>query len=130
MATLTARLDDWLREEIVEFWREHGAGPSSALRRVAEEWWAMQEYPAIAFRDGISGRRAVVRGGPDVWEVVVVARDYGADRAGFYEHFAPFVEGAALDQALAYAERFPDEVEAVIAGNARLEAMLEGRGRR
>jgi hypothetical protein len=110
MATVTARLDDWLRDAIVEFWQEHDTGPSTALRRVAEEWWAMEAFPRIRFRSGVSGRRAVVRGGPDVWEVVMVARAYGDDRAGFHEHFSPFVEPEALDQALAYAERFPDEI--------------------
>ncbi len=44
----------------------------------------MQEFPAIEFRDGVSGHRAGIRGGPDVWEVVRVARDYGSDREGFY----------------------------------------------
>ena len=65
--------------DMEEFWRAHGEGPSSGLRRVAEEWWAMQRFPAIAFRDGVSGRRARLRGGPDVWEVVAVWRDYDPD---------------------------------------------------
>lgn len=130
MATLTARLDDWLREEIVRFWQTHGEGPSSALRHVAQEWWAMQEFPAITFRDGVSGRRAVLRGGPDVWEVARVARAYGEDRQGFYEHFSPYVERGALDQALAYTERFSGEIEALIAENERLEARLRRAGAR
>lgn len=127
MATLTARLDDWLKEEIVEFWRAHGEGPSGGLRRVAEEWWAMKEFPAIEFRDGISGRRAVVRGGPDVWEVVAAARAYGDDREGLYEHFGGFVDREALEQALAYASRFPEQVGALIAENERIEALLRRR---
>lgn len=125
MSTLSTRLDDWLREEIIEFWRAHGAGPSTALRHVAEEWWALQEFPAIEFRDGVSGRRAALRGGPDVWEVVSVARDYGPDRDGLYEHFAPFPDPAAIAQALAYAERFPAEIAALIADNERIEALLQ-----
>lgn len=127
MATLSARLDDWLKDEIVKFWRAHGEGPSSGLRRVAEEWWAMKEFPAIVFRDGVSGRRAVLRGGPDIWEVVAVARDYGTDREGFYEHFRDFMEKEALDQAIAYAERFPERIDAQIAENERIEALLRRR---
>jgi hypothetical protein len=125
MPTLTARLDEWLRDEIVRFWRRHGEGPSSAMRRVAEEWWAMQEFPEIAFRDGVSGRRAVLRSGPDVWEVVVVARDYGGDRDGFYEHFAPHVRPEALDQGLEYAGRFPKQVDRWIEENERIESLLD-----
>jgi hypothetical protein len=126
MATLTGQLDDWLKDEILAFWRQHDAGPSSALRHIAEEWWTMQEYAAITFRDGVAGRRAALRGGPDIWEVVRVARAYGAaDRAGFYDHFAGTVEADALDQALAYAEHFAAEIDGVIAENTRLEALVE-----
>ncbi|HET8656446.1 MAG TPA: hypothetical protein VFL93_13075 [Longimicrobiaceae bacterium] len=124
MATMSVRVDDWLKAEIEEFWRTHGQGPSSGLRHVAQEWWAMQHFPAIVFRDGVSGRRAALREGPDVWEVVAVARDYGKDVEGFREHFAPFVPADHLDQALAYAERFPDAVDAMIEQNERVERML------
>jgi hypothetical protein len=128
MATMSARVDDWLKEQIEEFWRGHGEGPSAGLRRVAEEWWATQEFPAITFRDGVSGRRALIRGGPDVWEVVSVAQDYGEDVEGFHQHFAPFVAPDALHQALAYAARFPDEVNRWIAMNRRLERLVRGEG--
>lgn len=125
MATLTARLDEELKEEIVRFWRAHGAGPSSAMRHVAEEWWAMQQFPLIIFREGVSGRRAALRGGPDVWEVVAVARDYAQDGEGLREYFAPFVTAEAIEQALAYAERFPQQIDAAIADNLRVEKLLQ-----
>lgn len=124
MATLTARLDDWLKEEVERFWKAHGEGPSSGLRHVIEEWWTMQRYPAIEFRDGVAGRRAVLRGGPDVWEVVMVARDYGADREKLHEHFGGFVSRETLDQALAYAERFPAAIEAKLTANERMARLL------
>jgi hypothetical protein len=126
MATMSVRVDEWLKDEIEGFWRAHGEGPSTGLRHVAEEWWAMQHFPAIVFRDGVSGRRAALREGPDVWEVVAVARDYGEHTEGFHEHFAPFVAAEILDQALAYAERFPGSVEVMIAQNERMERMLAG----
>lgn len=124
MTTMSARVDDWLKADLENFWRAHGQSPSAGLRCAVEEWWAMQHFPSIAFRDGVSGRRAHLRGGPDVWEVVSVARAYAGDRQGFYEHFAPFVAAEMLDEALAYAERFPDLVEAMIERNARVERML------
>lgn len=124
MPTMSARLEGWLKDALEEFWREHGEGPSTGLRRVAEEWWAMQEYPAITFADGVSGRRARLRSGPDVWEVASVWREYAPDREGFHEHFAPYVEPGALDQAVAYAERFPAEIEDHIEQNQRLERLV------
>ena len=87
----------------------------------------MENYPAIAFRDGVSGRRAILRSGPDVWEVVMVARDYGDDRESLRLHFGESVSQGALDQALAYAERFPEAVEAMIAGNERAERLFAAR---
>jgi hypothetical protein len=126
MPTMSARIDAWLKESIEEFWRAHGEGPSTGLRRVAEEWWAMQNFPDIIFVDGVSGRRARLRGGPDVWEIVSVRDEYGSDVEGFQEHFA-FVRPEHLRQALAYAERFPAEVRAMIENNLRVERLV-GRG--
>jgi len=128
MPTMSVRIDDWLKESLEEFWRAHGERPSTGLRRVAEEWWAMQSFPAVTFHDGVSGRRARLRGGPDVWEVAAVWRDYDPDAGAFYQHFAPYVDRAALDQALAYADRFEQEIEEAIEQNARLERLVSGRG--
>jgi hypothetical protein len=128
MPIMSARLDDWLKESLEEFWRAHGERPSTGLRRVAEEWWAMQRFPAIFFHDGVSGRRARLRGGPDVWEVVSVWRDYAPERAAFYEHFAPYVDRDVLDQALSYAERFEEEIEAAVRQNERLERLVSPQG--
>lgn len=128
MPTMSARMDEWLKESLEEFWRAHGEGPSTGLRRVAEEWWAMQRFPAIAFHDGVSGRRARLRSGPDVWEVVAVWREYTPDREAFYEHFDPYVDREALDQALAYAERFKEAIEAAIQQNERLERLVTPKG--
>ena len=124
MPTMSARIDDWLKESLEEFWKAHGEKPSSGLRRVAEEWWATQTFPAITFQDGVSGRRARLRDGPDVWEVVEVWRDYDPDTEGFRGHFAPHVDSAHLAQALAYAERFPREIEDALAHNERIERLV------
>jgi hypothetical protein len=128
VATMTARIEEWLREDVETFWQAHGEKPSAGLRRVIQEWWAAQHFPALSFRDGVSGRRAVLRDGPDVWEVAMVARDYGDDRDGFYAHFAGFVARDALDQALEYAERFPEEIAGLLAENARVERLLGDAG--
>jgi hypothetical protein len=126
MATMTARIEDWLKDDVENFWQARGEKPSPGLRRVIQEWWAAQRFPAITFRDGVSGRRAVLRDGPDVWEIVMVAREYRDDTRGLNAHFAGFVEPDTLQQALAYADRFPDEISAMLAENARIERMLGG----
>ena len=43
-------------------------------QRYIDEGMRLDRHPGIVFRDGPVGRRAVVVGGPDVWEVVAAAR--------------------------------------------------------
>ncbi|HEX6747572.1 MAG TPA: hypothetical protein VF092_09815 [Longimicrobium sp.] len=93
------------------------------MRRVAEEWWTLQNLSAIEFRNGVTGRRASVRGGPDVWETVMVQRDYGDDREGLYQHFSWLAPGD-VDQALTYAEKFAVSIDDRIAQNERVAGEL------
>lgn len=107
---VTTRLADWLEREVRAFWEDHGEAPSVGFRRVVEEWRVSQHFPAIEFRDGVSGRGAGLRGGPDVWEVSMVARDYGDDPDAVAERFGGRTSREALQQVFGYAERFPDEI--------------------
>jgi hypothetical protein len=87
---------------------------SDRLRRYAEEGARRDEHPLITFRDGPTGRRAGVVGGPDVWEIAMWIADLGsvddqvadliADRA---------VTRAQVDAALAY-RATPEEIQARI----------------
>lgn len=124
MSTLTARIDDWLDEEIRRFWDERGVGPSSGFRRVAQEWWALQRFPRLEFRDGVTGRRAGIRGGPDVWEVVQVAREVDDDLEALEDHFGGYLGREALAQAVEYGKRFPEPIEEMIRENERVGRML------
>ncbi|HEV8523554.1 MAG TPA: hypothetical protein VGQ71_03555 [Terriglobales bacterium] len=128
MSTVTARLEPWLEHAIREFWARHGEGPSGGLRRVAEEWWTLHNFRHLEFRDDVAGRRAAIRGGPDVWEVVLVARQNGGDRDALFEHFGTLVSREALDDALGYADRFPQPVEARIRENERVAELLSKAG--
>lgn len=72
-------------------------------------------HPDIVFRDGPSGRRAGIVGGPDVWEVVMWADDLaaeGADEAELVED--GLVSAAQFAAAQAYRRDFPAEVGARI----------------
>jgi hypothetical protein len=39
----------------------------------------MEDHPGIVFRDGPTGRRAGLAGGPDIWEVIATVRANGLD---------------------------------------------------
>jgi|1185.fasta_scaffold38015_1 uncharacterized protein (DUF433 family) len=130
---ITTRLPEWLEAELNGAFAAAGEGRSEGLRRIAEEWWTLEHFPAIEFRDGVTGRRASLRGGPDVWEIAMVARDLGDDREGLYAHFG-WIAREHLDQALAYAEKFAAEVNERVELNERvgrqMQAAYEARARK
>lgn len=77
----------------------------------------MDEHPLVRFADGPAGRRARLVGGPDVWEVISVARDNGGDlaeTAAYLELPLGLVQAAA-----AYYAAYPEEVDGRIEHNRR-----------
>ncbi|MGH7457718.1 MAG: hypothetical protein ACREKN_01375 [Longimicrobiaceae bacterium] len=121
---LTVRLPGWLDEELRSHLAEFGEGPSQGLRRVVEEWWARENFPAIEFRTGPAGRRAVLGDGPAVAEVVSAWRASDGDFKSFRQHF-PELSSAQLIQARDYYARFPELVERAISEDERLKEYLE-----
>lgn len=84
----------------------------------------MEHLPAIEFRNTLGGRRAALRGGPEIWEIMMVRQDYPGDLNGFREHFAP-VPAEHIDQAIRFHERFPELIDELIAENERVGRYLE-----
>lgn len=150
---ITTRIHPKLKASLEEFWRDQGETPSAGLRHIAEEWWTLQHLPRLHFRDGASGRRAALRLGPDVWELVMVARDYGfdptslpqdpwlrsaPDRSGpewhfdipseiagrLHAHFGGAVSYEDLHQGLLYAALFANTVTREIQANDRAARAL------
>jgi hypothetical protein len=77
----------------------------------------MDENPLVRFADGPSGRRPRLIGGPDVWEVIAVAKDnHGdlAETAAYFEMPLGLVQAAAT-----YYATYPDEIDARIERNRR-----------
>lgn len=80
----------------------------------------MEDHPGIVFRDGPAGRRAGLAGGPDLWEVIVVLRDFAASgpRAAVAKaaKWLGLTEGQ-VRTAEGYYSAYPDEIGARIAEN-------------
>lgn len=68
---VSVRLDESLAERLRLRARAAGESLSDRLRRYAEEGTRREEHPLVTFRDGPTGRRAGLLGGPDVWEVAM-----------------------------------------------------------
>jgi hypothetical protein len=94
-----------------------GRSKGAVVEALAEEALRMRLFPGIAFRGTDWDRRAWVIGTSlDVWQIVDAYREIGS--------MAHMVDGGGagergINLALAYYERFPDEVDAAIAENHR-----------
>lgn len=112
---VSVRLDDRLAERLRLRARAAGETVSDRLRRYAEEGARRDEHPMITFRDGPTGRRAGVIGGPDVWEIVMWLRDLGPAEDAVAELIAdrPLTR-PQIEAALAYGADYPGEIEARI----------------
>lgn len=111
--------------------RRTGEPITRLAQRYIDEGMRLDRHPGIAFRDGPAGRRAVVAGGPDVWEIVVAARnapergekviDSLAERLG--------VPPERIRVGVRYYAEHPDEVDRFVAivekESAELEQALE-----
>jgi len=112
---VSVRLDDQLAQRLRRRARAAGETLSDRLRRYVEEGARRDEHPLITFRDGPTGRRAGVTGGPDVWEIAMWIDDLngGGDPLGELEA-SGVVTRAQIDAALGYRADYPDEVQARI----------------
>ena len=115
--------------------RERSARTGEPLVRLAQryidEGMRLDSHPGVFFRTGPAGRRAVVVGGPDVWEVVAAARSAPERGEARVKALAERL-GVSADRvriALRYYAEYPDEVDRHIAlvgeEAVRLERTLE-----
>ena len=112
---VSVRLDDRLAERLRLRARAAGETLSDRLRRYAEEGARRDEHPMITFRDGPTGRRAGVIGGPDVWEIVMWLGDLGQAEDAVADLLSdrPLTR-TQIEAALAYGAAYPEETQARI----------------
>jgi hypothetical protein len=92
----------------------------------------MEAHPLVVFRDGPSGRRPVLVGGPEVVDVIgaIVDGDVPVDQRRFRAAELLGVKVALVDVALAYYADYTDEIDAQLVGRARLADETEASWRR
>lgn len=125
---ICVRLAADLEARLEAFFRERGWGPSEGMRHVVREWVALDAHAWLEFRDTPFGRRAAIRGGPEVWELIQTWERVGRDQDRLYRHFG-WLEPTAIDEALAYYRGFPEAVDQVLERNARFELASGDEGR-
>ena len=88
-------------------------------QRYISEGMRLDRHPGIFFRDGRAGRRAVVIGGPDVWEVIAAARS-APERGDRLVRALAERTGAPVEKirsAIRYYGEFPEEIDSFIDAN-------------
>jgi hypothetical protein len=116
---LSERMEALVQSEAQRTGRSKGA----IVEGLAEEAMRMRLFPGIAFRGADWERRAWVIGTAlDKWQIVAAYQDLGS--------IERMVEGGSASErqirlALAYYERFPEEIDAAIAENRRTIDQLE-----
>ncbi len=68
--TFSARWDAGVVERLARRSELDGTNKSRLAERYVDEGTRMDEHPGVVFRDGPTGRRAALAGGPDIWEVI------------------------------------------------------------
>jgi hypothetical protein len=106
---------------------------SSALaEELIDEGLRLRRHPLVVFRDGATGRRVGLVGGPDIWEVIggLVGGDIPVSdrvgRAAELFNLSPEQVTAALD----YYAAFPEEIDEEIASNVAAAEESEALWRR
>ncbi|MHB1067305.1 MAG: hypothetical protein ACYC2Z_07750 [Candidatus Nanopelagicales bacterium] len=128
----SVRFEDATLERLTAYAARHpGLSGASAAALLVEEGLRMDEHPAVAFRDGPGGRRAVIVGGPDVWEVIRALRDAREAEPGLSRgELIALVQvnsGVAeplIRVALAYYAAYPDEVDGALGDADRTEEAM------
>lgn len=119
MAATSYRLDDDLKRRLAERAAAEGVTETALVARVLDEALKTAPHPDIVFRNGATGRRAALAGGPDVWEVVVAVRhapgDGDAKIAGAAEQMG--LPERLVRAAVNFAAVYPEEIEERIALN-------------
>ena len=121
-------------QETLQTLRERSRGSGEPLTRLAERYIEVglraDRHPGIFFREGPAGRRAVVVGGPDVWEIVSAARSAPEKGEGLVATLAERlgISETKVRAATRYYGDYPEEIDEWIDANdaeaERLKAAL------
>jgi hypothetical protein len=129
----SVRFDETVAVRLAAFAASYpGLSLSSAANLLIDEGLRVYEHPGITFRDGATGRRAGLVGGPDVWEVVRAVRSarvaepvLGEDALLGVVRDGTGLSTRLLRTALRYWAAYPDEIDAEIAAADEAELAAE-----
>ena len=132
------RFDEGVLARLAAYVAAHpGTSQSTEANRFVDEALRMAEHPGIFFRDGASGRRAVIVAGPDVWEIIRAIRrtreampELDSEGVLALVRTNTGVSDRDLRIAISYWSAYPGEIDAWIGDAERFERTFEDEWRR
>jgi hypothetical protein len=128
----SARLDASVLDRLERRGARAGLNKSRLAERYIDEGIRMEDHPGIVFRDGPTGRRAGLVGGPDLWEVIAAVRANKLDGEAALVAAAEWgsLSVAQVRTAVRYYAEFRQELDERIARNIEEADAAEQRWRR
>jgi len=123
---VTVRLPEPSWEELRQIARRERRSISEVGARFITEGLRESRFPYIEFRSFNGERHACIKGGLQIWQLMMVARDFGmdVDKIAFHLNLKPEQVKAGLH----YYEVYPEEIDLALEENnlgyERLKAML------
>jgi hypothetical protein len=131
MSSQAIRIESETLELLRELSVQRGLPIVQLAKRYIDEGIQVDRHPGIIFREGPAGRRAVVAGGPDVWEVISAARSAPERGEGLIEALSQRM-GVPIERirvAVRYYAEYPAGVDSFMAmvevEGERLQRVLE-----
>lgn len=126
---VSLRLPDETLAKLKQTARKSGRSLSEVGALSIEEWLRQNEFSDIEFRTVSGERHACVKGALPVWQLILIAKEYGMDAKKTAGHFVwpPHKVQAGLN----YYEAYPGEIDQAIDDNRsmtvdKLRRMLPG----
>jgi hypothetical protein len=132
------RFDTQVAGRLASFAASHpGLSLSAAANLLVDEGLRMAQHLGVVFRDGPTGRRAALAGGPDVWEVMRAVKSARAAEPELAEDDVLALVAAntgvplrMVRTAVSYWASYPAEIDAEIGAAEDAETAAEAAWRR
>ena len=120
------RLPEDLLQRIDEEAAERQTSVTALVSMLLDEGLKTRRFPGIVYRDGPTGRRAGLLGGPDVWELIVALRAMPGRGEQRLRRLASELglQASQVHAALDFYAEHPGEIDERIAANERTAKRL------
>jgi hypothetical protein len=112
---VSLRLPDDTAARLRSCARRAGRTLNDAAVRSLEEWLRQEEFADIEFRSFNGERHACLKGALPVWQLIMIARDFGMDAEQTAAHLRFPVH--RVRAGLHYYEVYPEEIDPAISDN-------------